>query len=411
MMALTDVEIRQAKPQEKAYKLFDGGGLYVEVMPTGGKLWRYKYRFGGKEKRLALGAYPEITLKDARERHLQARKLLADDIDPGENRKAEKQEKAFSKTNTFREWAGRWHQHWQQGKSERHARQALRRMELDLYPELGDMPITAINAPDVVRTVKAIAKRGALDLAKRGHQMIGQVFRYAIAHGDESKVIRNPAADIKPSDIIETRRKKNYARVEIKELPALLRAIEAASINQVTRIAIKLMALTFIRTSELIGGKWDEIDLDAAEWRIPADRMKMDTPHIVPLSSQAVELLKTLQLISGSSEYLFPAQHYGRKSATMSNNTILVALRRMGYGGMMTGHGFRGIASTALHEQGFDHQHIELQLAHAERNEVSAAYNHALYLKQRTAMMQHWADYLDGLRAGAKVIPIHGKAA
>jgi integrase len=403
-MALSDVEIRQAKPQGKPYKLFDGGGLYLEVTPSGGKLWRYKFRFGGKEKRLALGAYPETGLKDARERHLQARKLMADGIDPSEHRKAAKIEQAQIETNTFKQWADRWHQHWQAGKSPRHAGYVQRRLEADVYPVLGDIPIQSINTPDIVRAIKSIASRGALDMAKRAHQSIGQIFRYAIAHGDESMAIRNPAADIKPSDIIETRRKVNYARVEIKELPGLLRAIEAASISSITRMAIKLMALTFVRTSELIGGRWDEIDFEGAQWRIPADRMKMKAPHIVPLSHQAVEALKTLQIITGTSGLMFPSQVAG-KAGTMSNGTILVALKRMGYGGTMTGHGFRGLASTALHEQGFDHKHIELQLAHAERNEVSAAYNHALYLQQRTAMMQHWADYLDGIKAGAKVLP------
>ena len=409
-MALSDVVIKQTKPQAKAYKLTDGGGLFLLVTTAGGKLWRFKYRFEGKEKLLSLGAYPEVCLKDARERHQQARKLLADSIDPGEHRKAAKIERAKIENNTFKQWADKWHTHWRQGKSKRHAGYVERRLEADVYPVIGDMPIQSINAPDIVRTIKAIASRGALDMAKRAHQTIGQVFRYAIAHGDESGVTRNPSTDIKPSDIIETRRKVNYARVEVKELPGLLRAIEAASISSVTRLAIKLMALTFVRTSELIGGRWDEVDFDTAQWRIPADRMKMGTPHIVPLSHQAIEILKTLQIITGTSELMFPSQVAG-KSGSMSNGTILVALKRMGYGGMMTGHGFRGLASTALHEQGFDHQHIELQLAHAERNEVSAAYNHALYLKQRTAMMQQWADYLDKLKAGAEVIPIHGKAA
>lgn len=409
-MALSDVAIKQAKPQAKTQKLADGGGLYLEVTPAGGKLWRYKYRFGGKEKRLALGAYPEISLKDVRERHLQARKLLADGIDPGEHRKAVKIEQAKIESNTFRIWGDKWHQYWQAGKSERHTEYVKRRLEADIYPIIGDLPITAINAPEIVRTVKSIANRGALEMAKKAHQHIGQIFRYAIAHGDESDVTRNPANDIKPSDIIETRRKVNYARVEIKELPGLLRAIDAASISVITRLAIKLMALTFVRTTELIGGRWCEVDLEGAQWRIPADRMKMKDPHIVPLSSQAVDVLKTLQIITGDGALMFPNQTAGG-TGTMSNNTILKALERMGYKGMMTGHGFRGIASTALHEQGFDHQHIELQLAHAERNEVSAAYNHALYLKQRTAMMQHWADYLDGLRAGAKILPFNGKAA
>jgi integrase len=395
-MALNDIAIRQAKPQSKPYKLFDGGGLYIEIMPTGGKLWRYKYRIGGKEKRLALGAYPEIGLKDARERHLQARRLVADGIDPSQQRKAAKLEQARIETNTFKHWAGKWHMHWKAGKSPRHAGYVERRLEADVYPILGNMPIQSINAPDIVRTIKSITARGALDMAKRAHQAIGQVFRYAIAHGDESGVTRNPATDIKPSDIIETRRKANYARVDEKELPSLLRAIDAASISSLTRLAIKLLALTFVRTSELIGGRWDEIDFDNAQWRIPAERMKMKSAHIVPLSQQAIEVLKTLKLITGDSDLMFPSQVAGKKGC-MSNNTILKALERMGYKGMMTGHGFRGLASTALHEQGFDHQHIELQLAHTQRNEVSAAYNHALYLKQRTAMMQHWSDYLDAL--------------
>ena len=409
-MALSDIAIKQAKPQPKPFKIADGGGLYLEVTTSGGKLWRYKYRFGGKEKRLALGAYPEISLKDARERHLQARRLLADSIDPSEQRKALKAEKALVETNTFKAWAGKWLQHWQTGKSPRHAGYVQRRLDADVYPIIGDMPIASINAPDIVKTIKNIASRGALDMAKRAHQTIGQVFRYAIAHGNESKVTRNPATDIKPSDIIESRRKVNYARVELKELPDLLRAIEAANISSITRFAIKLMALTFVRTSELIGARWSEIDIENAQWRIPADRMKMKTPHIVPLSSQALEVLKTLHIITGDNDLMFPNQTAG-STGTMSNNTILKALERMGYKGMMTGHGFRGLASTALHEHGFNHQHIELQLAHAERNEVSAAYNHALYLKQRTEMMQHWANYLDGLRTGAKVIQINGKIA
>lgn len=410
-MPITDTAIRTAKPQQKPLKMSDGGGLFLLVNPNGSKWWRYSYRINGKQKTISLGTYPDITLKDAREKHQEARKLVAQGQDPSAARKTERREREFNQGNTFKEWAGRWHTHWSKGKSERHTAYVKRRLEGDIYPELGMMPITDISAPDVVRAVKAIAARGALDIAKRAHQTIGQVFRYAIAHGNESFVKRNPATDIKPSDIIETRRKVNYARVEIKELPGLLRAIDAANISQVTRLAIKLMALTFVRTSELIGAGWDEVDFDAQQWRIPAGRMKMKTPHIVPLSTQAVDVLKTLHLITGNSDFLFPNQKVGGKSPFMSNNTILVALSRMGYKGIMTGHGFRGVASTALHEQGFDHQHIELQLAHAERNEVSAAYNHALYLKQRTAMMQHWGDFLDGLRNGGSVVAIHGRAA
>ncbi len=401
-MPLSDTAIRLVKPQDKPLKMSDGGGLFLLVTPAGGKWWRYSYRLAGKQKTLSLGTYPDTGLKDAREKHAEARKQVSQGIDPSAIRKAEKSESE----NTFKAWAIRWHEHWKAGKSERHASYALRRLEADVFPAIGQRQIASLDAHDVVDTVKAIADRGVLDMAKRSHQMIGQIFRYAIAHGRESKVTRNPAADIKPSDFIETRKQVNYARVDLKELPELLRAIEAANVTTTTRMAIKLMALTFVRTSELIGGKWAEIDLESAQWRIPAERMKMDTPHIVPLSRQAIEVLQTLHLQTGNSEFMFPSHNYGGKAQTMSNNTILKALERMGYKGRMTGHGFRGIASTALHEQGFDHQHIELQLAHAERNEVSAAYNHALYLKQRTAMMQHWADYLDGLRNGAKIVPL-----
>lgn len=401
-MPLSDTLLRTAKPQAKPYKMADGGGLFLLVAPTGGKWWRYSYRFNGKQKTLSLGTYPDTGLKDAREKHADARKLLAQGQDPSESRKAIKADV----DNTFEAWAHRWWQHWHLGKSPRHAEYVQRRLEADVYPMIGQRPITEVDAYDVVGTVKAIAARGALDMAKRAHQTIGQVFRYAIAHGRESKVIRNPATDIKPSDFIESRAKVNYARVDMKELPELLRAIEASQSNAMTRLAIKLMALTFVRTSELIGGRWDEIDFEEAQWRIPAERMKMKTPHIVPLSHQAVEVLHTLHIITGSSDYMFPSQNIGGKTPTMSNNTILKALERMGYKGRMTGHGFRGLASTALHEQGFDHQHIELQLAHTERNEVSAAYNHALYLKQRTIMMQTWAENLDKLKAGAKVIPL-----
>lgn len=225
------------------------------------------------------------------------------------------------------------------------------------------------------------------------------MFRYAIAHG---KATRNPATDIKPSDVLAARQKQNLARIDGKELPALLRHIEAYQGASITRLAMRLMAMTFVRTTELIGARWSEFDLEAARWNIPAERMKMKTPHIVPLSMQAVNLLKTLHLLTGQGALLFPGERDHDKP--MSNNTMLKALERMGYKGRMTGHGFRGVASTQLHEMGFDHAHIELQLAHQERDEVSAAYNYATYLKQRAKMMQHWSDYLDTCTTG-KVLP------
>lgn len=401
-MALTDIQVKTAKPKEKAYKLSDAGGLHLFVTAAGGKLWRLKYRYEGKEKLLSLGAYPDVSLLEAREKRDKARKLLTNDQDPSETNKAKKAEKQANKANTFKVWAGNWLAHWQADKSPRHAGYTLRRLEADIYPAIGNMPIAEIEAPHIAETMRIIAERGALDIAKRSHQTIGQVFRYAIANDKSGTVKRNPAADIKPSDIIKPRQKENYARVDLKELPALLRAIDNSEARPITRIAIKLMALTFVRTTELIEAKWCEFDLEAKEWRIPAERMKMKSPHIVPLSKQVIDLLNTLHPITGNTDYLFHSQIDYKKP--MSNNTILKALERMGYKGKMTGHGFRGIASTSLHEQGFDHQHIEIQLAHSARDAVSAAYNHALYIPQRTTMMQKWADYLDELKAGAKVI-------
>lgn len=405
-MALTDTSIRTAKPLNKLFKLYDEGGLFMQVMPSGGKWWRFKYRFDGKEKLLSFGTYPEVSLLCARQRRDQARKLLASEppINPSEKRKDDKAEKLANKTNTFELWAGKWWQHWHSSKSSRHAEYVKRRLEADVYPSIGNLAINEIEAHQVVDTVKAIAERGALDIAKRAHQTIGQVFRYAIAHSRESKAKRNPASDIKPSDIIESRPKNNYARVETKELPQLLRALDSSTSQPLTRLAVKLISLTFVRTAELIGAKWSEIDFIENQWRVPAERMKMKTPHIVPLSRQAIHTLEALKLISGHCALIFPNQN--NHSKPMSNNTILKALELAGYKHRMTGHGFRGLASTALHEQGFDHQHIELQLAHQERNQVSAAYNHALYIKQRTGMMQHWADYLDQQKAGAIVIPL-----
>ena len=404
-MTLTDTAIRKAKPGPEPIKLRDGKGLYLLISPTGSKLWRWKYRVDGKEKLMTLGAYPDVSLAQARDAMGAARKLLASGSDPMAQRKAEKVARQLSAENSFAAVARLWWEHWQSARSDRHAQYVIRRLEADIFPVIGPRPIDAIDAPELVAMVKGIAARGALDIAKRALQTTGQVFRYAIAHG---KAKRNPAADIKPSDILPARKKENYARVDSKELPDLLRHIEAYQGAPVTRMALKLMALTFVRTSELIGARWDEFDLEAARWDIPANRMKMKTPHIVPLSVQTVSVLKVLQTVSGHGPMLFPGERDHEKP--MSNNTILKALERMGYKGRMTGHGFRGIASTLLHEMGFNHAHIELQLAHQERDAVSAAYNHATYLRERAAMMQQWADYLDNCTTG-KVLTFKRKSA
>lgn len=405
-MPLTDTEIRKAKPQQAAYRLSDDRGLFLFVTPAGGKLWRWKYRFEGKEKLMALGNYPDVSLAVARERHAAARRLLASGTDPMAVRKAEKAARREASENTFEIMAGLWLDHWRVDKSSQHVNATDNRLRANVFPAIGARPISAIRPPEVVAMAKEIESRGATDLAKRSLQTTGQIFRFAIANGYAQ---RNPCAEIKPSDVLKPTKKANLARVDAKDLPALLRAIEVYRGKVVTRLAMKMLALTFVRTSELIGGRWDEIDFEARRWNIPADRMKMDTPHIVPLPTQAIEVLELLRPITGSGELIFPGEQDPRKP--MSNNTILVALDRMGYRGRQTGHGFRGIASTILHEQGYEHEHIELQLAHAPRNAVSVAYNHALYLEPRAKMMQDWADFLEQAQRKGKVLPFRKSVA
>jgi len=405
-MALTNTEVLRSKPTDKPYKLADGGGLFLLVTPTGGKLWRYKYRFEGKGKLMALGTFPEISLADARERHVVARKALSNGQDPMGERKAEKTAQFVQTEHTFEKIAERWFEHWRCDKSLQHVETTKSRLKKNLYPVLGSRQIDEIMPTDIVQLVMGVEERGASDMAKRMLNITGQIFRYAVAHGIAS---RNPVAEFRPSDILKPTRKQNMARVDAKELPTLLKAIEVYSGSHITRLAMKLMALTFVRTSELIGARWEEFDFKAKRWNIPASRMKMNTPHFVPLASQTIEILELLTTLTGSNEFLFPGEQNPKKP--MSNMTILMALRRMGYKGRMTGHGFRGIASTILHEQGFNHDYIELQLAHAPRNAVSAAYNHALYLEPRAKMMQKWADYLEKTQRGGKVLPFQGSAA
>jgi len=367
----------------------DWGGLFLYVTKAGSKLWRWKYRHDGKEKLMSFGVYPDVSLATARELHRKARVILATGVDPMAQRKLERQ----SETLTFKVVAEKWFEHWKPSKTTKHAAEVWRRLELDILVKLGAIPVNEVTASQVRDCIKAIEARGALDIAKRQLQKCSQIMRYAVAH---DLVERNPVADVKPSDILPARKKRNYPRIDAKELPQLLREIDAYVGGEHTRLALQLMALVFVRTSELICAKWDEFDFDAGRWNIPAERMKMRTPHIVPLSKQALAVLQKLRALSCGREFVFPADT--GKPTHMSNNTILYALYRMGYRGRMTGHGFRGVASTILHEQGWPHEHIELQLAHQERDDVSAAYNHAQCLPQRAKMMQAWADHLDALR-------------
>ncbi|MBS0217522.1 MAG: tyrosine-type recombinase/integrase [Proteobacteria bacterium] len=403
-MPLTEVLCKGAAcPEDRPrVRLTDAGGLYLEVHPAGGKHWRWKYRHAGKEKRLSLGTYPSVTLAKARLARDAARLTLAEGVDPVQAKSDAKLAKRLRLGTSFEAVARTWFEDWKGPRSPRHADYVLRRLESDVFPALGRKPVGEVTAPQLLAMAKRIESRGAIDIAKRALQTCGQVLRYAVAHG---QLERNPAADVKPSDALKPRRKTNYARLDAKEVPTLLRKIDAYQGTPTTRLAMMLMALTFVRTGELIGARWGEFDLEGAEWRIPPERMKMRTPHIVPLSRQAVEVLATLnEQRRGVTDLLFPGERDHEKP--MSNNTILKALERMGYKGRMTGHGFRGIASTVLHELGHRHDVIELQLAHLERNSVSAAYNHATYLKERRELMQAWADHLDRLRRGATLLKL-----
>lgn len=385
---LSSVAVRHAKPKDKAYKMTDGNGLYLLVNKTG-RYWRYDYRHQGKRKTIAYGVYPTITLEAARRAHHAAKLLLADGIDP----MAEK--KQSENRRTFADVAALWFEHWRTDKAEVTAKGAWRGLEVNILPFIGGLAVDDLTAAQVRDCVKRIEARGAADVAKRQLQRCSQIMRFAVAH-DYAE--RNPVNDINPGDILKPRKKQNYARLDAKELPKLLNDIDAYHGQEHTRLALQLMALTFVRTSELIKAEWSEFDLERGRWEIPAERMKMRTPHIVPLCRQAVEVVEQLQAISFSGRYVFPSDN--RRGGHMSNNTLLFALYRMGYRSRMTGHGFRGIASTVLHEKGFAHEHIELQLAHQQRDEISAAYNHALYLEPRAKMMAWWGDYLDGLRKG-----------
>ena len=318
---MTDIQIKRIKPNTKPYKVSDGGGLFLWVTPSGGKIWRWAYRHEGREKLMTFGKYPDVPVALARERHSEARKRLATGVDPMTERKAEK----AAVEDSFQSVASHWLEHWQDGKSPRHVADVKRRMDTDILSCLGARPVAAIEAPELVVMTKAIEQRSARDIGKRALETTGQVFRYAIALGYSR---RNPASEIRPGDVLKSTRKVNYSRVDACELPELLRAIEVYQGTHVTRLAIKLMAFTFVRTSELIGARRSEFDLQGGRWDIPADRMKMRTPHIVPLSKQAIEALELLRTVTGESDWLFPGDRNAKKP--MSNNTILKALERMG---------------------------------------------------------------------------------
>lgn len=403
-MPLTDTQIRRAKAGEKTYKLSDERGLYLEVAPNGSKWWRFKYRFEGKEKRLSLGVYPDISLKTARERRDEARRLVATQIDPSEKRKAEKATRQEEAANTFEAIAREWHAQRRNALEQSTLDGIMMRMEKHLFPWLGKQPITRIEAPDLLEVLRRAESLELGETPRRLRQYCGQIFRYAIATGRAS---RDPAGDLRGA-LRPHKARHHAAVVEPKAVGELLRAIDGYTGESVTRAAIRLAPLVFVRPGELRRAEWTEFDLEGAEWRIPATRMKMRDAHIVPLSQQAVDILSELHRITGKWTYVFPSIR--SKSRCMSENTVNAALRRLGYAREdMTGHGFRSMASTLLNEQGWHRDAIERQLAHAERDGVRAAYNRAEHLPERRKMMQAWADYLDGLKASGGVIPIFKK--
>jgi integrase len=387
-MALTDIAIRAAKPKEKQYKLSDSAGLYILIKPNGSKYWRMKYRIAGKEKLLSIGTYPLITLSEAREEASKAKKQLAKNTDPSKAKQDEKLKNHIKSENSFEKIAREWHANQQQNWTPRHANYVIRRLEADIFYSLGARSIEEITSAELLKTLRVIESRDAIDLAHRALQTCGQIFRYAIstnrAENDITLALRGA---------LKTRKKENYKHLEEKDLSTFLRKLDQYDGDLQTKLALKLLILTFVRTIEVRGAEWKEIDFIKKEWRIPAERMKMRQPHVVPLSDQAISILKEIEPISSHRAYLFPNRN--KPTTFISENTILGAIYRLGYQNRTTVHGFRSTASTILNEHGFRSDLIERQLAHAERNKVRASYNHAQYLPERRQMMQWWADYLD----------------
>jgi len=402
-MALTNPTIRNTKAENKPLKLFDGAGLFLLVTPTGGKWWRFKYRFGGKEKLLSLGTYPQVSLKEARELRDEAKKLLRNNIDPSLERKAAKLTESGhdSFATVAHEWFSKMSKVW----VPRHSETIIKRLESYVFPSIGKRPINSISAPELLAILRKLEARGTVETAHRVKQICGQVFRYAIATG---RAERDPSADLKGA-LTPAKAKHMASITDPSKVGGLLRAIDSYQGTFVVKCALKLAPLLFVRPGELRHAEWQEFDLDRSEWRIPAEKMKMKSPHIIPLSKQAVSLLREIHPLTGNGKYVFPSIR--TNSRPMSDNTILAALRRMGFPkDEMSGHGFRAMASTILHEQGWPSAIIERQLAHQERNKVKAAYNHAEHLPERKKMMQAWANYLDALKQGAEIIPLHVKA-
>ncbi len=398
-MKLTDTACKKTKPASKSQKLFDGGGLYLLIKPTGGRYWKLKYRFHGKEKLLALGVYPRVSLVEARERREEAKKLLDNGQDPSFIKQQAKLVQQAEYENTFENIAREWHQQKLHTWKTKHGGNILKRLEVYVFPYIGSHPVKVVTAPELLAALRKVENKEAYDLTHRIMQTCGQIFRYAVATG---RAERDITADLRGA--LKPVKSKNHPSLKEKELPDFLRKLDQYEAEYrgkpITRLAFQLLILTFLRSGEIRKGKWEEIDWEKKQWKIPAERMKVKEPHIVPLSKQSLKILKETQKITGDSYagYIFPSQNNPRHP--LSENTFLRAIEVMGYKGKTVGHGFRSTASTILNENGFNADVIERQLAHCERDQVRAAYNYAQYLPERAKMMQWWADYLDTARKG-----------
>lgn len=396
-MPLTATAVRQALPKAKPYKLSDGHGLFLLVNPKGAKYWRYKYRYGGKEKTLALGVFPEVSLKDARVAHQEARTKLDKGVDPGEERRVQKLTRNLAAADSFEAVALEWFGKVMPDKSESYRVRTRRILEKDLFPVIGQRPVGAIKPPEMLAALRRIEARGANDIAHRAKQTAGQIFRYAVVTG---RAERDPSADLKGA--LAPRQKQHHAAItDPNEVGRLMVAIDGFTGTPVVKTAVQLSALLFQRPGEIRAMEWSEINWDQARWEIPAAKMKMRAPHIVPLSRQALELLEELHLLTGRGRYVFPSARGA--SRCLSENTVRIALRAMGYDkDTMTAHGFRAMARTILDEVlGCRVDWIEHQLAHAVRDANGRAYNRTAHLEGRARMMQQWADYLDQLKTQA----------
>ncbi|MFT7432550.1 MAG: integrase [Alphaproteobacteria bacterium] len=395
-MPLTDIKCKNAKVQSKGYRLPDGGGLFLWITPTGGKIWRMRYYFpkGGKEKMLVIGEYPIVSLSEAREKQMEAKKLLLQNIDPMATKKEELQDIKNELNNTFKDVALLWFEHKKDSWTERNAGYVIRRLEQKLFPYIGKTPITQLKRKQILEAIRHTEEAGSNDLAHRLAQYCKQICTYAQR---EEIIVNNPTLDLHVN--LKSYKQEHHAGLEAHEIPAFLKTLERndARLYATTRYAIKLLMLTFVRTNELINAKWEEIDFENAQWTIPAERMKMSKAHIVPLSKQVLELFKLLHELHGNRDFVFPNQVNPQK--TMSNSTILRGLYQLGYKGKLTGHGFRGTAMSAIMEKlGYRYEVVDLQLAHAPKDKMQAAYARATFLPERTKMMQEWADYIDGLK-------------